>query len=619
MSSEHRRRRSTAKADPDETSTRTSQQRRSEPLLVEVAWEAVNQLGGIYTVLRSKVPAMDERWGNRYCLVGPLNQATAPVEFEQRTPTGPFGQAVKLMAEWGIEARFGHWLVSGRPRAVLMDLEPERSRLAKIKYDLWQHHDIALPPHDDLMDNVALFGYLVEQFFHALAQREGSRRKIVGHFHEWMGGLAIPELRRSGCPVCTVFTTHATLLGRYLAPNDPRFYDHLPFVNSENDAKRFNIESPVRIERACAHGAHVFTTVSEVTAVEAEHLLGRKPDCVLPNGLNIERFVALHEFQNLHREYRDQIQRFVMGHFFPSYSFDLDNVLFFFTSGRFEYHNKGFDITLEALARLNWRMKQANINKTIVMFIITKRPYRSINADALRTNAVLDELYSACDAIKEQVGRRLFAETAMGRRPKLDDLVEEYWRLRLRRIQAEWMTGRLPLVVTHDLYDDGKDQILNQIRKINLVNHRDDPVKIIYHPDFISPSNPLFGMEYDQFVRGCHLGIFPSYYEPWGYTPLECIARGIPAVTSDLSGFGAYVNRHLPNTEMLGVKVLNRSQTNFDECSHQLAEWLFGFVCFDRRERIAMRNQIENSCEHFDWRNLAQYYDQAHELAMQRV
>lgn len=588
--------------------------RRTDPLLVETAWEVVNQLGGIYTVIRSKVPAMMDRWGSRYCLIGPLDQANAAVEFEEHTPTGPFGQAVKRLQEWGFDARFGYWLVTGRPRTVLLNHRAAFHRLGEIKHALWQHHHIACPD-DDLLNQVLAFGFLVERFFDALTEREADRRKVIAHFHEWMGGSSIPELRRRHVPLGIVFTTHATMLGRYLAMNDPWFHDHLPFVDWQTDARRFNIEPQVKIERAAAHGAHVFTTVSEVTAGECEHLLGRKIDVVLPNGLNIERFVALHEFQNLHRQYKERIQRFVMGHFFPSYSFDLDKTLYFFTSGRYEYRNKGFDLTTESLARLNWRLREAGIDRNVVAFYITKRPFRSIHPEVLRTMAVMEELRDTCQNIQQQIGDRLFVQTAMGKQPKLDDLVDEYWRLRLRRTQAAWRTGRLPTIVTHDMADDAKDEVLNAMRRCNLINRPEDPVKVVYHPDFITPGNPLFGMEYDQFVRGCHLGIFPSYYEPWGYTPLECIARGVPAVTSDLSGFGAYALKYLPDHRKQGIYVCPRRYNSFEDSARMLTDWLFDFVKHDRRERIALRNEVEASASHFDWGNLARYYDDAHQRA----
>ncbi len=597
----------------------SSTARKRDPLLVEVAWEVVNQLGGIYTVMRSKVPAMMKRWNTRYCLVGPYDPKTAEVEFEEHTPTGPFGQAVKLFREWGFDAKFGYWLVTGRPRVVLLDLSCAGNRIADIKYQFWKHHHVQMPAGDQMIDQVALFGFLVEQFFHALCEREGGKRPIVGHFHEWMGGAAIPEIRRVNLPVGVVFTTHATMLGRYLAMNDPWFYDHLPYVDWEAEAKRFNIEPQVRLERAAAHGSHLFSTVSEVTAWECEHLLQRKVDHVLPNALNIERFTALHEFQNLHRKYKENINRFVMGHFFSNYPFDLDKTLYFFTSGRYEFRNKGFDVTIESLARLNWRLQQDNIDRTVVCFFITKRPFRSINAGVLHSRAVMEELRDTCENIEQQIGDRLFVQTAMGRVPKLDDLVDEYWRLRLKRTAAAWRRDELPGILTHDLMDDSNDDLLNAIRKCNLVNNAHDKVKVIYHPDFVSPGNPLFGMEYDQFVRGCHLGVFPSYYEPWGYTPLECVARGIPAITSDLSGFGAYVQKNYENAEERGIYIAPRRFASFDDTVNYTSDMMYDFVVRDRRSRINQRNSVEAAAMDFDWYSLSASYDKAHDHAAMLV
>ena len=307
----------------------------TKPILFEIAWEVCQQLGGIYTVIRSKVPSIVDQWGARYCLIGPYNPQTSQTEFEEVQPTGMFKDVIEALNAQGIEAHYGHWLITGRPRVLLLNPRSVQSQLGWIKYLLWEHHNIAVPDEDDLVNQVVAFGYVVEQCFRAIAKTQTTQRPIIAHFHEWMGGSAIPEIRRAAIPVSIVFTTHATLLGRYLAMNDPWFYDHVPFVDWLADARRFNIEAQVRIERAAAHGSHVFSTVSDITGFECEHLLGRKPDVLLPNGLNIERFVALHEFQNLHRVYKEKINEFVVAHFFPSYSFDLDRTLYFFTSGRF--------------------------------------------------------------------------------------------------------------------------------------------------------------------------------------------------------------------------------------------------------------------------------------------
>ncbi|HUU11025.1 MAG TPA: hypothetical protein VM431_10870 [Phycisphaerae bacterium] len=373
------------------------------------------------------------------------------------------------------------------------------------------------------------------------------------------------------------------------------------------------------MERAAAHGAHVFTTVSEVTALECEHLLGRRPDVLVPNGLNIERFVATHEFQNLHREFKEQIQQFVMAHFFPSYTFDLDRTLFFFTAGRYEYRNKGYDLVIQSLGRLNGEMKRAGIDRTVVLFLVTQRPCRSINAEVLRSRAVMEEMRHTCGQITKQLGRRLFEATVAGQAPPFEQLADDLLRLRLRRVSHAWRTRRLPRLVTHDLADEAGDEALNHIQQCMLFNLADDPVKVVYHPDFITSDNPLFGMDYEQFVRGCHLGIFPSWYEPWGYTPMECVALGVPAVTSDLSGFGTYLLEHVPDHRDQGLMVVRRRGATFEQAATELTGVLLEFLKMERRDRIAQRNRVESLSDQFDWKHLARHYDEAHQLALRRA
>jgi len=586
-------------------------------LLVETSWEVCNQLGGIYTVIRSKAPSMVNAWGNRYCLLGPYVHNKIPAEFEPTDDySDEFGKAVIAMREFGFIVHYGYWLVVGKPKVILLDFNNLfGQRLAVRKFVLWEKHGIDTSMYDDLVDQTIAFGEATQIFIELLVRKDISQRPVIAHFHEWMVGTSIPELKVSGLPVSTVFTTHATQLGRFLAMNDPWFYDHLPFVDWYQESIRFNCLSKVLIERSAAINSGVFTTVSDVTALECVQLLGRKPDVITPNGLNIERFVALHEFQNLHTENKKLIHEFVMGHFFQNYSFDVDKTLYFFTSGRFEFSNKGFDISIEALARLNYKMQNAGINKTVVMFFITKQPYHSISPHVLNSRGVLEEIHQTCKEIEKQLGEKLFyavASSAEYQLPNLNAVIDDYWKLRLHRTYQSWKNDNLPPVLTHNLVYPEHDQILNTLKKVNLLNHEYDKVKVVYHPDFISPTNPLFGMEYSQFIRGCHLGVFPSYYEPWGYTPLECIASGIPSVTSDLSGFGDYINKYMPEHDENGIYVVERRYKNFNEAAEQLADILFGFVKMNMRDRINERNKVENSSEFFDWKYLYAFYEEAY-------
>ncbi len=640
-------------------------------LLVEVAWEVCNQLGGIYQVIKSKAPRMVNRWKNRYYMLGPWNPAKAALEFEERAPkpNSWIARSIEQLRSGGLIVHHGNWLIPGRPKVLLVEHGLPAHDLDALKFRYWNDHGIDFSTNDWLTDGVASFGEASKRVLWSMAvnwavssttnaERDrvsGSfsapddddapdsrtNRRVLAHFHEWMGGLAIPLLRKEQAPVACVFTTHATQLGRTLAWGDEHFYEHLPFVDADNEARRTNIRTQHFAEKACAHGAHVFTTVSGITGEECTHLLGRTPDLVTPNGLSIENYNVGHDFQTYHAEFKERIHRFTIGHFFPSYSFDLDKTIYMFTSGRFEPRNKGFDLCIEAMARLNAELKATKSDRTVVFFIVTNRNPRSLHPRALQSRGVLDQLHDVCEKIIEDVRepwfRGLAAASGFGAKDapsKLDELVSEYWRLRLRRTQHAFRSSELPMILTHILDDDGKDDVLNQIRNVWLFNRPEDPVKIVYHPEFISPTNPLWGIEYDQFVRGCHMGVFPSSYEPWGYTPLECLAMGVPAVTSDLSGFGRFVEDAHPGlatgffappaadsapSPSGGLSVLKRRGRTFGEAAHDLAQQLAAFCRMDRRQRIQLRNDVERSSWDFDWSVLGAAYDHAHDLALIRA
>jgi glycogen(starch) synthase len=593
-------------------------------VLFEVAWEVCNQVGGIYTVIHSKVPSVIKKMGKEnYFLIGPYFPDQAATNFDPATSfVTPIEKTVLKMQESGFDVHYGQWIVSGRPNVILFNPYSVFYKLDEIKYSIWRDFHISLPSNDELLDKIAAFCYLVKEFFIQLCLQQVCDRTIIAHFHEWMAGLPIPGIRKNNLNIKTVFTTHATILGRYLAMNDRKFYDNLFFYNWETEAKNFNIKPIVEIERASAHGAHVFTTVSEITGKECIHFLGRTPDLILPNGLNIQRFEVLHQIQNQHAQVKEQIHEFVMGHFFQSYSFDLDKTLYFFTSGRYEYHNKGYDLTLEALARLNWKMQQSKSEMTVIAFFITKRPFYTFNPDVLHSKAQIEDIRGVCEEIKEQVGKRLHTEitSAEGfyKFPDLRSLVDDYLQLKLRRNIQTWKTQKLPKIVTHTLIDDSNDEILNFLRTANLVNNRHDKVKVVYHPDFIVTSNPLFKMDYNQFVRGCHMGIFPSMYEPWGYTPLECLASSLPSITSDMSGFGNYVQNNIPDHDNKGLYIIKRKGRDFYQVAEDLANRLLEFVQLSRRNRIALRYSCEEASLHFDWSNLGKYYDEAYNMVVTR-
>ena len=599
-------------------------------LLFEVGWEVCWQLGGIYTVLRTKARAMLDRWGERYALVGPYNPATANTEFDETPPDGIWRDVLDRARRNGVVARHGRWLVPGRPRTILLDHRARFGRLHEDKFLLFADHGIATDAGDGEVNEVVAFGFACADFLAAATEVNGPANRVtLAHFHEWMAGVALPRLAHRRVPVQSVFTTHATLLGRYLAGDDGNFYDHLPYYDADREADRYAIGPRHRIEKAAAHSANVFTTVSEITGREARHLLGRDADEIVPNGLDVRRFEAPHEFHHLHNDYKQEIHNFVVGHFFPSQPFDLDRTLYLFTSGRYEYKNKGIDLFIEGLYRLNQRLRWARDVDgeevpTVVAFIITRAPVRSVNVETLANQAQLDELRRTCDELKEQIGGRLFREAARGHMVGRGDLIDEDAEIKLKRAINAARVSRYPSIVTHDLIDDAGDPVLRHLRHRGLINRPDDPVKVVFHPQFVTSTSPLISLDYDQFVRGCHMGVFPSYYEPWGYTPMESMAMGLPSITTDLAGFGGYV-RTLPELDFQpppyvphvpGVLVLDRGTKGFADSVERLAGHVHDFTRLTRRQRIEMRNRVERLSARFDWSVLAAHYHAAHDRAL---
>ncbi|KAJ6510333.1 glycogen synthase [Mycena sanguinolenta] len=609
------------------------------PLLFECAWEVANKVGGIYTVIKTKVPVTVAEYGDRYCLIGPLSYKTAPMEVEQEEPTDEhLAATLESMRAQGVKALYGRWLIEGAPHVLLFDTGSMYSKLDEWKGDLWNLAGIPSPPNDHETNETIVFGYLVAWFLGDYVARQLTTA-VVAHFHEWQAGLAIPLCRKRHIDVTTVFTTHATLLGRYLCAGSVDFYNNLQYFDVDHEAGKRGIYHRYCIERSATHCADVFTTVSHITAYEAEHLLKRKPDGVVPNGLNVVKFQAMHEFQNRHATSKAKIDEFVRGHFYGHYDFDLDNTLYMFTAGRYEYRNKGVDMFIEALARLNYRLQKTNSNVTVVAFIIMPAATHSYTIEALKGQAVTKQLRDTVTEIQNRIGARLFesaarlrfgetasstnavANGAAGGSGSLnaDKLLSDEDLVLLKRRIFALKRNSLPPITTHNMADDANDPILNQIRRVRLFNDAADRVKIVFHPDFLNSSNPILGLDYEEFVRGTHLGVFPSYYEPWGYTPAECTVMGIPSITTNLSGFGCFMADLIERPQDEGCYIVDRRAQSVEDAVEQLSDCMHSFAQKTRRQRINQRNRVERLSPLLDWKNLGIEYSKSRQLALRRA
>uniref|UniRef100_A0A8C6ET14 Glycogen [starch] synthase n=1 Tax=Marmota marmota marmota TaxID=9994 RepID=A0A8C6ET14_MARMA len=525
-------------------------------VLFEVAWEVANKVGGIYTVLQTKAKVTGDEWGDNYYLVGPYTE-----------------QGVRTQVEL---------------------LEPPTSALKRTL--------------DSMNSKGCKF----------LAQNE-EKPHVVAHFHEWLAGIGLCLCRARRLPVATIFTTHATLLGRYLCAGAVDFYNNLENFNVDKEAGERQIYHRYCMERAAAHCAHVFTTVSQITAIEAQHLLKRKPDIVTPNGLNVKKFSAMHEFQNLHAQSKARIQEFVRGHFYGHLDFNLDKTLYFFIAGRYEFSNKGADVFLEALARLNYLLRVNGSEQTVVAFFIMPARTNNFNVETLKGQAVRKQLWDTANTVKEKFGRKLYESLLVGSLPDMNKMLDKEDFTMMKRAIFATQRQSFPPVCTHNMLDDSSDPILTTIRRIGLFNSSADRVKVIFHPEFLSSTSPLLPVDYEEFVRGCHLGVFPSYYEPWGYTPAECTVMGIPSISTNLSGFGCFMEEHIADPSAYGIYILDRRFRSLDDSCSQLTSFLYSFCQQSRRQRIIQRNRTERLSDLLDWKYLGRYYMSARHMALAKA
>jgi len=249
-------------------------------------------------------------------------------------------------------------------------------------------------------------------------------------------------------------------------------------------------------------------------------------------------------------------------------------------------------------------------------------PTSNYQVHSLTGQALMKDMRKSIDQILKNIGENLLQSTARGVMPDQNSILSsEDLVLLKRRVLAVRQRPSPPPIVTHNMKNED-DEILEYIRKVKLFNKNEDRVKVIFHPEFLTPTNPLIPLDYSDFVRGCHLGVFPSYYEPWGYTPAECTMMGVPSITSDQSGFGSFMINNLgaeDERESNGIFIIKRRTQSAEDSIEQLTNILYRFTLLDRRQRIELRNRTERLSPLLDWKNLGQYYTDARTLALERT
>ncbi len=586
-------------------------------VIYEVSWEVCNKVGGIYTVVKSKAAKMVEVYSENYFLIGPYFASKAIGQFQEELPKdfckAPFEELRKI----GIICHFGKWLIEGSPNVILIDFVSFRSRINEIKRELWDWHkvDSLRAPLD--YDEPVTWAYAVGMLIERLSKCY-ENKKIVAHFHEWLSGAGLLCLKKRNAGIATVFTTHATILGRTLASSNVDIYNVWDKINPDQEAYKYNIEAKHFIEKNSAAIADIFTTVSEITGMEASYLLKKKPDVLLPNGLDISKFPSFEEIVIKHRLQRDRIREFMLYYFFPYYTFDPKDTLIYFLAGRYEFHDKGIDIYIKALGRLNQRLKEEKSKKTILAFIWVPANFRNIRPELLENKTLYQDIKDSLEDVKDDVEKNIIYSLMSSKKISKEILFDEEFLADMKIKIAKFMKKGKPPVITHDLYDEN-DTILNAIRNANLNNDEDDKVKVVYYPIYLSGADGLLNLNYYEAMQGSHLGIFPSYYEPWGYTPLEAGALGVSSVTTDLAGFGRYFCTECLQSDNPGIFVLKRLNKSDADVENQLVDVMFAFANLSKEERAANKLQARKVASMADWKSFVNNYIEAHNLAVDKV
>ncbi|MBS3102067.1 glycogen/starch synthase [Candidatus Woesearchaeota archaeon] len=585
--------------------------------LFEASWEVCNKVGGIYTVVKSKAAKIVDYYNEDYFLIGPYFANKALGEFEETVPDkkckGPFDELRKE----GILCHCGKWLIEGQPNVILIDFENYRQKANEIKRELWDNFkiDSLNAPYD--YNEPVVWGYAAGKLIEKLVNSFNG--KGIAHFHEWLSGSALLYLKKNNVKVGKVFTTHATVLGRTLASANVDLYNVWSKIDPEREAYNYHVESKHQIEKQAALNADVFTTVSEITGMEAANLLKVKPQVLLLNGLDIEKFPTFEEISIKHRIQRDRIREFLLYYFFPYYTFDLKETLFYFISGRYEFRDKGIDIFIKSLAKLNEKLKQKKVEKTIVAFIWVPANIRNIKQELLENKTYYQDLIDGLDDVMADARKNIIYSLIARKKFSQEDLFDEEFLLEIKSKIMKLKRNGNPSVSTHELYNEGNDTIMSHLKESGLDNKKDDKVKVVYYPIYLSGADGLLNLDYYESMQGSHLGIFPSYYEPWGYTPLEAGALGVSCVTTDLAGFGRYFCSECMQEKTPGIFLLKRMGKKEDEIIEELSKIMLDFANFTNHERIANKIQARKVASTADWDLLIKNYIEAHNKAVEKV
>lgn len=537
--------------------------------ILESSWEVCNKVGGIYTVLSTRAKTLQDKNKDHIIFIGP------DCWMDKKCPY--FKEDKELFAEWkesadkeGLKIKVGRWDIPGQPISVLVDFNPYFEKKNEIYGWLWENFQVdSLHAYGDY-DEASMFSYaagkVVESFYRHYLDKS---KKVIYHANEWMCGLGALYINNVLPEVGTIFTTHATSIGRSIAGNNKPLYDYLFAYNGDQMSWELNMQSKHSIEKQTAHHVDCFTTVSEITANECKELLDKPVDFILPNGFDnsfVPRGAAFTKRRKAARKRALEVANALLGT-------DLDDdTLIVSTSGRYEFRNKGVDVYIEAMNRL---LRDKDLKKNVIAFIEVPGWVGEPRQD------LVDRLNS---------GKKY--DTPL-------DVPE----------------------VTHWLHNMSHDNVLGMLKFLDMHNLPTDKVKLIFLPCYLTGNDGVLNLSYYDIVLGNDLCIYPSYYEPWGYTPLEAIAFKVPCITTDLAGFGLWANSVKGSNSEIedGVKVIHRTDYNYSEVADVIKDTVAKYSNFTADEVKNARQNAEKLSKKALWKEFIKYYEQAYDMALRKA
>ncbi len=589
--------------------------------IFEISWEICNQVGGIHTVITTKMPQMVEYYGENLCLIGPYFPEKVKGNFKEEACPAKYQKYFKELEKEGLKCHYGKWLIKGEPQIILIDFTDYWENADKIKTKLWKNYGIdslkAGNRFDYDFDESVVWSYGAGKVLEKISPLF-KEKKVVCQFHEWASGAALLYLKTKNSSFKSVFTTHATTLGRTLADDKRELYLKLKEFNPITEAYNYGIEAKHLLEKASAQNADVFTTVSKITSLETEHLLGIKPHFVLPNGLSLDKFATFEEMVLKHRTNRERIRRFLIYYFFPYYTFDIENTLIYFLAGRYEFHNKGIDLFIKSLGKLNKKLKKEKSEKTIITFFWVPANPRGIKRSIIESKEILKNIENTLKEHWSSVHSKILNELLEDGTTSLKNLLGMDLVKEIKRRQMKLEKKGTPPLSTHDLNNNKEDEILNAFQSEGLLNKEADPVKVILYPVYLTGNDGLLNLEYHKCIQASHLGVFPSFYEPWGYTPMETDALGVVPVTSDVAGFGNFIEEKADRSDETGTFVLPRFKKTEKQEIDGLLDILYEFYNFTHKERVQNKIKAREIASLAGWNILIKRYIKAHNLALEK-